>query len=196
MGGNPFFQGGGQGGFGQRQRPPVKGKDIEYEIPLTLQEIMNGTKKTITISQDGSTKAIEVNIPKGLTEGKKIRLPGKGEMSPNNGPAGNLYIRSRFIPSDGISVEGNDVLVSKQVPLTSALLGDTLEVVAPDGMTLSLKIPAGTNHKAKMRIPGRGIPQMKGNGCGDLFVVINISIPKELTAKQKEIIQKLQKTGL
>ena len=74
MGGNPFFQGGG-GGFSQRQRPPVKGKDIEYEIPLTLQEIMNGTKKTITISQEGSTKAIEVNIPKGLTEGKKIRLP-------------------------------------------------------------------------------------------------------------------------
>ncbi|MDA8133886.1 MAG: J domain-containing protein [Desulfobacteraceae bacterium] len=196
MGGNPFFQGGGQAGFSQRQRPPAKGKDIEYEIPLTLQEIMNGTKKTITISQDGSTKAIEVNIPKGLTEGKKIRLAGKGEMSPNNGPAGNLYIRARLIPSDGITVEGNDVLVSKQVPLTGALLGDTLEVAAPDGTTLSLKVPAGTNHKAKMRIPGRGIPQMKGDGCGDLFVVVNITMPKELTAKQQEIIRQLQKTGL
>lgn len=195
-GGNPFFQNAGQGGFGQRQRPPAKGKDIEYEIPLTLGEIINGTKKTITISQDGSTKAIEVNIPKGLTEGKKIRLAGKGEMSPNGGPAGNLYIRAGVIPSDGITVEGNDVLVSKQIALTSALLGDTLEVVTPDGMTISLKIPAGTNHKAKMRIPGRGIPQMKGNGCGDLFVVINITMPKELTAKQKEIIQQLQKTGL
>ena len=194
-GGNPFFQGGG-GGFSQRQRPPVKGKDIEYEIPLTLHEIMNGTKKTITISQEGSTKAIEVNIPKGLTEGKKIRLAGKGEMSPNNGSAGNLYIRAKLVPPEGYTVEGNDVLVSKQVSLTGALLGDSLEVMAPDGMTLSLKVPAGTNHKAKMRIPGRGIPQMKGTGFGDLFVVINITMPKELTAKQKEIIQQLQKTGL
>ena len=117
-------------------------------------------------------------------------------MSRGGGPAGNLYNRSHFIPSDGYAVEGNDVLVSKQVPFTSALLGDTLEVVAPDGMTLSLKIPAGINHKAKMRIPGRGIPQMKRNGCGDLFVVINITMPKKLTAKQKEIIQQLQKTGL
>ena len=157
---------------------------------------MNGTKKTITISQDGSTKAIEVNIPKGLTEGKKIRLAGKGEMSPNNGPAGNLYIRSSLVPPDGYTVEGNDVLVSKQIPLTGALLGDTLEVTAPDGITLNLKVPAGTNHKAKMRIPGRGIPQMKGDGCGDLFVVINITMPKELTAKQQEIIRQLQKTGL
>lgn len=195
-GGNPFFQGAGQGGFGQRQRPPAKGKDIEYEIPLTIHEIMNGTKKTITISQDGSTRAIEVNIPKGLAEGKKIRLAGKGQMSPNGGPAGNLYIRSHFIPSDGYAVEGNDVLVSKQVSLSTALLGDTLEIVIPDGTTLNLKVPAGTNHKAKMRIPGRGIPEMKGNGCGDLFVVINITMPKELTDKQKEIIQQLQKTGL
>ncbi len=195
-GGNPFFQNAGQGGFGQRQRPPAKGKDIEYEIPLTLHEIIHGTKKTITISQDGSTRAIEVNIPKGLTEGKKIRLPGKGETSPNGGPAGNLYIRSQLIPADGYTIEGNDVLVSKQVPLTHALLGDTLEIVTPDGKTLNLKIPAGTNHKAKMRIPGRGVPQMKGNGCGDLFVVINITMPKELTAKQKQILQQLQKTGL
>lgn len=195
-GGNPFFQNAGQGGFGQRQRPPAKGKDIEYEIPLTLHELINGTKKTITISQDGSTRAIEVNIPKGLTEGKKIRLAGKGETSPNSGPAGNLYIRSKFIPRDGYTIEGNDVLISKQVPLTHTLLGDTLEIITPDGMTLNLKIPAGTNHKAKMRIPGRGIPEMKGNGCGDLFVVINIIIPKELTAKQKEIIQQLQETGL
>jgi len=195
-GGNPFFQNAGQGGFGQRQRPPAKGKDIEYEIPLTLHELINGTKKTITISQGGSTRAIEVNIPKGLTEGKKIRLAGKGETSPNGGPAGNLYIRSQFIPTDGCTIEGNDVLVSKQVPLTHTLLGDTLEIVTPDGMTLNLKIPAGTNHKAKMRIPGRGIPEMKGNDCGDLFIVINIIMPKELTAKQKEIIQQLKKTGL
>ncbi len=196
MGGNPFFQNMGGGGFGQQQQPPMKGKDIEYEIPLTLHEIINGTKKTITINQGGTAKAIEVKIPRGLTRGKKIRLAGKGEMSSHGGPAGNLYIKSNPISSDGYTIEGNDVLLSKQIKLTQALLGDTIEIVTPDGTAINLKVPAGTNHKSKMRIPRHGIPQMKGNGCGDLFVVINITIPKELTEKQKKLIQQLEKTGL
>jgi curved DNA-binding protein len=193
MGGNPFSQGG--GGFGQ-QRPQMKGKDIEYEIPLTLHEIINGTKKTITINQGGIAKAIEVTIPKGLIQGKKIRLAEKGEMSPHGGPAGNLYIKSNPVASDGYTIEGNDILYSKQVLLTQALLGDTIEIVTPDGAAINLKLPAGTNHKSKMRISNRGIPQMKGKGCGDLFVVINITLPKKLTKEQKKLIQQLEKTGL
>lgn len=196
MGGNPFFHNMGGGGFGQQQQAPAKGKDLEYELPLTIHEIINGTKKTITINQGGTAKAIEVTIPKGLTRGKKIRLAGKGELSPHGGPAGNLYIKSNPIASDGYTIEGNDVLLSKPVSLTQALLGGTIEVVTPDGTAINLKIPAGTNHKAKMRIPNRGIPQMKGNGCGDLFVVINISMPKKLTKEQKALIQKLEETGL
>lgn len=195
MGGNPFQNMGG-GGFGQQQQHQMKGKDLEYELPLTIHEIINGTKKTITINQGGAAKAIEVKIPKGLTRGKKIRLAGKGELSPHGGPAGNLYIKSNPIPSDGYTIEGNDILLSKQVLLTQALIGDTLEVETPDNTTINLKIPAGTNHKSKMRIPNHGIPQMKGNGCGDLFVVINISMPKNLTTEQKELIQQLKKAGL
>lgn len=196
MGGNPFFHNMGGGGSGQQQQAQMKGKDIEYEIPLSIHEIINGAKKTITINQGGTANAIEVSIPKGLTRGKKIRLAGKGELSPHGGPAGNLYIKSNPIPSNGFTINGNDVLLSKQVLLTQALIGGTIEIVTPDGKTINLKIPAGTNHKSKMRIPGHGIPQMKGNGCGDLFVVINISIPKNLTPEQKKLIQKLEQTGL
>jgi curved DNA-binding protein len=196
MGGNPFSQNMGGGGFGQQQQPQMKGKDLEYELPLTIHEIINGTKKTITINQGGTARAIEVKIPKGLIRGKKIRLAGKGELSPHGGPAGNLYIKSNPIPSNGYTIEGNDVLLSKQVLLTQALLGDSLEVMTPDETVINLKIPAGTNHKSKMRIPGHGIPQMKGNGCGDLFVVINISMPKKLTTEQETLIQQLKETGL
>ena len=195
MGGNSFFSNMG-GGFGQQNQPPMKGKDIEYELPLTLHEIIHGTKKTITINQGGTAKAIEVKIPKGLTQNKKIRLAGKGNLSPNQGPPGNLYIKSVLIPSKEYTVEGNDVLLSKHILLSQALLGDTMEVLTPDGKTINLKVPAGTNPKSKMRIPGHGIPQMKGNGCGDLFVVINITMPKKLTTQQKDIIQQLKKTGL
>ncbi len=195
-GGNPFFQNAG-GGFGQQQpRPRTSGKDIEYEIPLTLEELIHGTKKTITISQGGTANAIEVTIPKGLTKGKKIRLPGKGEVSPNGGPAGNLYIKSSPVPSGDFTIDGNDVFLHKTVTLTQALLGDKLEILTPSGKTMNLTLPAGTSHKARMRLPDHGIPHMKGNGCGDLFVVINIEMPKKLTDKQKKLIQELKTTGL
>lgn len=192
-GGNPFFHNMG-GGFGQQQA--VKGRDLEYEIPLTLDELINGCSKTITINQGGTTKAIEVKIPKGLIKGKKIRLAGKGEPSPHGGPAGNLYIKSNPQPGPGYTTEGNDIHFNKTVTLTQALLGDTIEVVTPVDRTISMKLPAGTNHKAKMRIPGHGIPHMKGNGCGDLYVVVNIRMPKKLTQQQKELILELSKTGI
>ncbi len=192
MGGSPFSRNMGGG----RQQAPMKGKDLEYEIPLTMDELINGTKKTITISQGGVANAIEVTIPKGLTQGKKIRLAGKGEASPNQGPAGNLYIKSNPIVPDGISIEGNDILLPVQVKLSQALLGDIIEVTTPSGKTLNLNLPPGTGYKSKMRLPNHGIPHMKGNGCGDLFVVINIPMPKELTGKQKDLIQELKKTGL
>ena len=195
-GGNPFFQNT-SGGFGQqRTYPQTPGKDIEYEIPLTLEELIHGTKKTITIRQGGATNAVEVRIPKGLTQGKKIRLAGKGEPSLHGGPAGNLYIKSRPVPADGFSIEGNDVFMTQSVKLTQAILSDKLEILTPSGKTMNLKLPAGTSHKARMRLPGHGIPHMKGNGCGDLFVVINIDMPKKLTDKQKKLIHELKATGL
>jgi curved DNA-binding protein len=194
--GNPFFQNMG-GGFGQqRHQPQTPGKDIEYEIPLTLEELIHGTKKTITINQGGTTNAIEVRIPKGLTKGKKIRLAGKGEPSPHGGPAGNLYIKSKPVDTGGFSIDGNDVLLTKTVKLTQAILGDKLEIPTPSGKTMNLTLPPGTRHKARMRLPEHGIPHMKGNGCGDLFVVINIEMPKKLTEKQKKLIQELKAAGL
>ncbi len=129
---------------------------------------------------------MEVRIPKGLTKGKKIRLAGKGEPSPYGGPAGNLYIKSKPVNTGGFSIDGNDVSLTKTVKLTQALLGDKLEIPTPSGKTMNLTLPAGTRHKARMRLPGHGIPHMKGNGCGDLFVVINIDMPKKLTDKQKK----------
>ena len=194
MGGNSFSQNMG-GGFG-RQQAPVSGKDLEYELPLTLNELINGVKKTITISQGGTSKAIEIKIPKGLIQGKKIRLAGKGEASPNGGPAGNLYIKASPMAPKGFTIEGNDISLTQPVKLSQALLGDKIEVTTPSGKTINMTLPAGTSHMAKMRLANHGIPHMKGNGCGDLFVVINIIIPRKLNKKQKELIKELEKTGL
>jgi curved DNA-binding protein len=194
---NPFFQNMGGSGFGQRrQQAPAKGKDLEYEIPLNLDEIINGTKKTITINQGGTATAIEVKIPKGLIKGKKIRLSGKGDSSPYGGPAGNLYIKSNPVPPQGYTIDGNNISFSRQIKLTQALLGHKIEVTTPTGKTINLNIPSGTKHKAKLRLPGHGIPHMKGDKSGDLFVIITIDMPKTLTDDQKHLIEHLEKTGL
>lgn len=189
-GGNPF------GGRGHSRQAAPKGKDLEYELPLTLDDLISGTKKTITISQGGKAKAIEVLIPKGLIPGKKIRLAGKGELSPHGGPPGNLYITSKLLHPANCTIEDKDILLTQKVKLTQALLGDTIEVQTPQGTTINLKLPAGTNPKAKMRIPQKGIPDMKGGGNGDLYVVIQIDIPKELSDKQTSLVKELKETGL
>lgn len=193
-GGNPFFQNMG-GGF-QQQAPRTPGKDLEYELPLSVDELINGTKRTITITQGGAAKAVEVKIPKGLVQGKKIRLAGKGEPSRNGGPAGHLYIKSAPISTRECAVEGNNILLTREVALTQALLGDKIEITTPAGKTMNLKLPPGTQHKAKMRLSGHGIPHMKGNGCGDLYVVISIKMPKNLTQDQIQLIKDLKETGL
>jgi len=123
-------------------------------------------------------------------------LTGKGETSANGGPTGNLYIKSSPITQEGFTIEGNDISLVQPVKLSQALLGDKIEVTTPSGKIINLNLPPGTNHKSKMRLPNHGIPHMKGNGCGVLFVVINIIMPKELDKTQTDLIKELEKTGL
>ncbi len=194
MGENAFFQNMG-GGFGQKQQR-TKGRDLEHEISLSLQEILNGSRKTLSINQGGTTKTVTVKIPKGMTKGKKIRLQGKGEPSPHGGPDGDLYIKSRPAPAPGFDLDGNDIYMYKEIKLTDAILGTKITITDPAGNSINLTIPPGTKSRAKMRIPGHGVPYMKGDGVGDLFVVIQVTIPGTLSRDQKDLVEKLAETGL
>jgi curved DNA-binding protein len=197
FGGFGGFSGGrrGAGGFsGQRQA--VKGSDLVYEIPLTLKEIAEGVTKTIMLQHQGDGGQVSVKIPKGMVEGKKIRLPGKGEASPYGGAPGDLFIKSKMISDPVFFVEGHDVNVNKPIKLSEALLGTTVSVPTVLGKELSLKVPPGTQHKTKMRLPGHGLPQMKGSGKGDLYVHILLILPKELNDQQKKIVGKMAQVGL
>lgn len=198
FGGGGFSSMGGMGGGSgcRRNSAPPKGQDIEHEIPLTLDEILTGTSKELNISQGGSVKTISVKIPKGMIKGKKIRLPGKGQQSQYGGASGDLYIKSNPIQPIGYEIDGNDILTKKEIKLTESLLGTKIDVTTPLGKTISLNVPAGTRHKAKMRLSGMGIPYMTGNKTGDLFVVIYVNIPKKLNKEQKNLVEKLVQTGL
>jgi curved DNA-binding protein len=191
FGGGGFGGGGGQGFQSRRQ---VKGADQTLEIALTVQEVCSGTTRSLSVGEGEAS--INVRIPKGLVGGKKLRLSGKGAASRHGGPAGDLYIRSRVVGADGFVPDGQNVIYDIDLRLTEALLGTTITVPTLEGGELNLKVPAGTQHKTKMRIPGKGLPEMKGETRGDLFVRIGVTIPKILTDDQRTAVENLAKNGL
>jgi curved DNA-binding protein len=188
-GGSPF---GGQ----QRQQRSIKGSDLVYELPITLYDVANGSKKQISLQHRGRSETITVTIPKGMTSGKKLRLAGKGESSPYGGPAGDLFIKVNVVEDPVFKADNHDLYVYQTVKLTQALLGTQVSVPTLAGRELNLKIPPGTRHKTKMRLSGHGLPQMKGSGKGDLFVVILIDLPKQLTSEQENLVRQLADAGL
>ena len=196
-GGFRFSFGGGSPFGGQsRQRQPVKGSDLVYELPVTLHDVANGSKKQISLQYQGRSEKITVTIPKGMVSGKKLRLAGKGEPSPYGGPAGNLLIKVKVVPDPVFKADDHDLYIYQTIKLSQALLGTQMAVPTLEGKELSLKIPPGTRHKTKMRLTGHGLPHMKGSGKGDLFVVILVDLPKQLTDEQKKLVQKLADVGL
>jgi curved DNA-binding protein len=194
-----FFQGFGQGeplGAGSRAQAQMKGADVVYELPLLLREVATGTQKTISIQKGDRVDKVSVTIPRGMIHGKKLRLAGKGNPSPYGGPPGDLYIKASVLKDPLYLVEGCDLTVIRKIRLTEAMLGTSVSIPTLEGKELSLKIPAGTNHKTKMRLAGHGLPKMRGGGSGDLFVQIQVTLPKRLSPEQRELVAKLAESGL
>ncbi len=208
--GGDFFSGRGRGGgmrfnfgggapFGSQagqQQARIKGSDLVYELPLTLKEVANGTTKTVSLQHQGYSQKVTVKIPKGLISGKKLRLAGKGSPSPVGGPPGDLFIQAKVLNDPSYSADEYDLHMNQELKLSDALLGTSISVSTLDDRKLSLKIPPGTRPGTKMRMPGHGLPHMKSNKKGDLFVKIEVKLPKKLTDEQKKLIQKLAETGL
>jgi curved DNA-binding protein len=183
-------------GFSGGRAADSKGQDLEYELGLTLKEVASGATKTLDFQHDGRSERLTVKIPPGLIHGKKIRLSGKGAPSPYGGSPGDLYIRARVLADAVFAVNGHDLSIHRDIKLSEALLGTTVSVPTIDGKALSVKIPPGTRHGTKMRLGGRGLPHMKQSGRGDLFLIVQIAVPKNLTAEQKALAQKMAEQGL
>ena len=174
----------------------VKGSDLVYELPLTLQEVAKGTNKVISFDHKGRHEKITVKIPKGMISGKKLRLAGKGEPSPYGGPPGDLYIQSKVVNDPTYSAKEYDLYANRDLKLSEAILGTSISVPTLEGKELSLKIPPGTRHGTKMRLAGHGLPAMRGKKRGDLYVHIQIPMPKHLNKEQKKLIKQLKAIGL
>jgi curved DNA-binding protein len=190
------FGGGAPFGAGSRRQRAVKGSDLVYELPVTLQEVATGANRAIAFEHQGRTENISVKIPKGIIDGKKLRLVGKGDPSPYGGPAGDLYIKMKILEDPVFKSENHDLMIYRTIKLTEALLGGQISVPTLDDGELSLKIPSGTRHKTKMRLAGHGLPHMSGTGKGDLYVIILVDMPKQLSEEQRKLVSQLADTGL
>ncbi len=194
-----FNFGGGGGPFGSQsgqQQARMKGPDLTYELPLTLKEVATGTSKTVTLQHQGQSQIITVKIPKGLISGKKLRLAGKGNPSPLGGPPGDLFIQSKVLNDPVYRAETYDLHVTQEIKLSEALLGASISVPTLEDKKLNLKVPPGTKPGTKMRLSGHGLPHMKSGKKGDLYVKVQLKLPKKLTAEQQKLIEKLAQTGL
>ena len=153
-------------------------------------------EKTISLRKEGRVESVSVKVPKGIKAGQKLRLIGKGSLSPMGGPAGNLYLVIKEQPHPLFTRDGSNLVMEKRIPFSKACLGSDISISSLDGKELKIKVPAGIQQQSKLRLKGHGLPAVPKGGRGDIYVKIAIDIPKELTDEQKKLIQELSEKGL
>lgn len=139
------------------------------------------------------TRQKVVSIPGGVDTGTQIRLAGEGQPGINGGPNGNLYIAINVQPHKYFRRRDNDILLDLDINIAQAVLGADVEVPTVDGPA-KLRIPAGTQPGKVLRMKGKGVPHLRGNGRGDQLVMVNVSIPTHLTAEQRHLFEQLAKS--
>ncbi|MFN2159813.1 MAG: molecular chaperone DnaJ [Anaerolineales bacterium] len=131
-----------------------------------------------------------VSVPAGVDSGTQIRLAGEGQPGVNGGPHGNLYIAVKVNSHKFFKRRENDILLDLNINIAQATLGAEVEVPTVDGPA-KLKIPSGIQPGKVLRMRGKGIPKLRGNGRGDQLVVINVEVPTRLSSEQRELFEKL-----
>ena len=188
-----------QHGFQQHRNGPVAGEDQHAELVIDIQAAYEGAQRSLsldmpTLNEQGQMvyerKTLNVKIPAGITEGQQIRISGQGLPGYNNGAAGDLYLKIKFRNLDNLYVQNRkDVYQRVNVAPWTAALGSKIAVNTPAGR-LSVNIPANSRNNQKMRLKGKGIPAKQ---AGDLYLLINIVLPKSSSSEDKTAWQNLEK---
>ncbi|AGZ44205.1 chaperone protein dnaj [Actinoplanes friuliensis DSM 7358] len=135
------------------------------------------------------TRALTVDIPAGVEDGMRIRLARQGEVGPGGGTAGDLYIEIAELPHDVFSRDNNDLHCQLSVDVTDAILGCVVSLHTLDKQKLSIRIPAGSQPATRLRLRGYGVPHLRADGAGDLYVRLNVVIPANLSPEQQRMIR-------
>ncbi len=182
-------QSGGFWGAGTAQ----KGQDFQHDLTITLREAYSGTQRALSFQKGGKVRTVNVKIPKGIKEGGKVRVKGEGGQGTRGSESGDLYLKVSITPHNFFTVKGSDLYCELPASIGEALFGAKIDVPTFDG-DVSMTLPAGTQSGKTLRLKGKGMPSLKGDGSGDLYVKIKIVIPEKLTGEQKKYLEQFAKS--
>lgn len=194
-GGSPFDDlFGGQGAARGRPEPPQHGADAEVSLLVPFLDAMHGGEKQIQLSIDGEQRDLNVRIPAGIATGKKLRVKGEGHRGP--GGKGDLYLLVTVDTDARFERRGNDIHTVALVPPSTLLLGGPIEVETLAGKK-TIKVAAGTSTGGVVRVRKQGAPLLGKNGeHGDLYVKLEVAVPRELSDAQREAAEALRAAGM
>ena len=178
--------GAGRGGM----RVTFPGSDIEAELPVSLDELLRGGRRRVSLP---GGRSLDVDIPIGARDGTTLRLAGQGEPGTNGGPPGDLYLRLRLIPHPRYRVVGDDLEMDLPLWPWQAVLGADIQVETPDG-PVTLKVRPVTQNGRRLRLRGRGLPR-GGGARGDLYAVVHIVVPESPTAAERQAYEALKRAS-
>jgi curved DNA-binding protein len=174
---------------GVRRPPPSprRGRDVEYEVDLTLEEAFRGTERALEI--DGHR--VQASIPLGVRTGTRVRLAGRGEAGRNGGTAGDLYLIIKVLPNEIFERDGDDLHMDVTVDIFTAIAGGEIRIPALE-RPLTLTIPPRTNVNRTFRLRGKGMPYLREpKKRGDMFARVKLVLPDALTDQEVEGITAL-----
>lgn len=169
---------------------PAAGRDRHAKVEISLQDAYRGAQRTVLLQVPsrgrgqtaGEQRQIDVNIPKGVREGQKLRLAGLGQPPRGNVPAGDLLLEIAFAPHPHFRVEGRDVYLALPIAPWEAALGAMITVPMPDG-SVQLSVPPASATGRKLRLKGKGLP---GSPPGDLYAVLEVTAPPATTTDARD----------
>jgi curved DNA-binding protein len=170
-------------GFGFNQRP-VRGRDIEHPVGVTIKEAYEGTTRLVT----KESRRIRANIPAGVTDGSRVQIKGEGEAGAAG--TGDLYLVIEIEDDPVFDRDGLDLTTEVRVDAFTAMLGGHATVPTVTGAA-QVKISAGTQSGRKLKLKGKGMPDGKGS-FGDLYARVMISVPEYLTDEQRQLVERLR----
>jgi curved DNA-binding protein len=179
---------GGFSGFGNDadQEIAERGRDVEGDIMVTLEETARGSIRSVSVRHGSKTETHQVKIPAGVTEGQRLRISGRGEHGSGGGESGDLYLRVRLAKHPDFDVDGHNLVYEAELAPWEAVLGTEISVPTLTGR-VHIKIPAGTQGGQKLRVRNHGLGPK-----GDLFVVTKIAVPSKISDGEKKLWEQLK----
>ena len=169
-------------------------------MEIGFDDALRGLETVVTVPKNiidngvlrRATERIKVKIPAGVSSGSRIRLTGKGEPSQTGGKNGDLYILTKVSTHPYIERKGDNLYINLPLTLGELSLGARVQVETFEGIA-KVTIPPGTQNGQRLRLNGKGAPQMKGTGKGDLFVIVSLKLPERIDEKSKDLIREFER---